>query len=167
VRGEEMIRRAVRTVGSVASGTVFVATGARRQRLPGTARTVCIADSPPGRGPLGGIAAALGRTRADGIVVLGCDLPLVRAATLGRVARAGLAAGRPAAVRSARGWEPLVAYWPRAVYKQVRAALWARASAPHELLEQLGAIAIVGVEPEELLNVNTRADLERAAKSSR
>jgi molybdopterin-guanine dinucleotide biosynthesis protein A len=161
-RGQELVRRAVRTLGQVASGTIYVATGPRVERLPGTAATVCIADSPPGRGPLGGIAAALARTRAAGVLVLGCDLPLVSAATLGRVARAGVLCGRAAAVRGPRGWEPLVAYWPSAVYKQVRAALWNGALAPHELLERLGAIAVVGVDPTELSNLNTRAELEAA-----
>jgi molybdopterin-guanine dinucleotide biosynthesis protein A len=156
-----MVRRAVSTVRCAVNGTVYVATGARPQRLPGTAGAVCIADWPPGRGPLGGIAAALARTHAAGVLVLGCDLPLVGRATLLRVAAAGLASGRAAAVRSARGWEPLVAYWPRAVYKQVRNALWSGAWAPYALLDRLGALSVTGVDPRELVNVNTRADLAR------
>jgi molybdopterin-guanine dinucleotide biosynthesis protein A len=161
--GQELVRRAVRTLASVAGPTLYVATGARPERLPGTAGAVCIADSPPGCGPLGGIAAALARTRAPGILALGCDLPLVRAATLERVLQAGLGAGRPAAVRGPHGWEPLIAYWPRAMYKQVRAALWLHVWALHELLERTGAAAVVGVDPAELVNVNTRADLAQAA----
>ena len=66
-------------------------------------------------------------------------------------------------MRSLRGWEPLVAYWPRRVYKQVRAAITAGRLAPHVLLESLGAVAVTGVDSAELINVNTRADLERAA----
>jgi molybdopterin-guanine dinucleotide biosynthesis protein A len=162
LRGEELIRRAVRTLRAAVGGAVFVATGRKRERLPGTARAVVIVDEPPGRGPLGGIAAALRRAHV-GVVVLGCDLPFVRPTTLERVAAAGLAAGRPAAVRSARGWEPLVAYWPAPVYKHVRAALEQGALAPHELLDRLGAVAVTGVAPGELHNVNTREDLQRAA----
>jgi molybdopterin-guanine dinucleotide biosynthesis protein A len=161
VGGEEMIRRAVRTLRAVVGGTVFVATGAKRERLPGTARAVVVVDEPSGRGPLGGIAAALRRSRI-GVVVLGCDLPFVRPATLARVAAAGLAAHRPAAVRSARGWEPLVAYWPVPVYKHVRAALEQGALAPHELLDRLGAVAVTGIAAGELHNVNTREDFQRA-----
>lgn len=162
---EELIRRAVRRLATLATGTVFVATGPRRERLPGTAGAVVIADAPAGRGPLGGIAAGLERS-SHGLLVLGCDLPLVSLATLSRVASAGRATDRPAAVRSARGWEPLVAYWPRRVYKQVRAAIDAGRLAPHALLDALAAVAVAGVRPAELSNVNTRDDLARAAAES-
>lgn len=163
---EELIRRAVAKVGAVVTGTVYVATGPRRERLPGTGRAVVIRDAPPGRGPMGGIAAALERS-VNGVLVLGCDLPLLSNATLVRVVRAAKAADRPAAVRSMRGWEPLVAYWPRSVYKQVRAAIAAGRLAPHALLDSLGAVAVTGLDPEELINVNTRADLERALATTR
>jgi molybdopterin-guanine dinucleotide biosynthesis protein A len=100
-------------------------------------------------------------------VALGCDLPLVRVSTLQRVARAGMAVDRPAAVYGPCGWEPLVAYWPRAVYNQLRAALACRQLALHELLDRLGAVAVTGVERSELCNVNTPADLEKAAKATK
>jgi molybdopterin-guanine dinucleotide biosynthesis protein A len=163
--GEELVRRAIRTLGSVVSGTLFVATGRRRERLPGSARAVVLIDVPPGRGPLGGIAAALERS-AHGLIVLGCDLPLVTPATLLRLARSGQAASRPAAVLAGNGWEPLVAYWPRGVYKHVRAALSAGRLAPHALLDALGTVPVCGVRPGELHNLNTTADLERAAAES-
>ena len=159
---EELVRRAVGKVSGLVNGTVFVATGPRREHLPGTGRAVVIADSPPGRGPLGGIAAALERS-ANGVLVLGCDLPLVSAATLRRVVLAAAAADNAAAVRSRTGWEPLVAYWPRRVYRLVRAAIAAGRLAPHALLDSLGAVAVAGVRPLELINVNTPADFERAA----
>jgi molybdopterin-guanine dinucleotide biosynthesis protein A len=165
-RGEELVRRAVATLAQVADGVLFVATGPRRERLPGTAAAVCIADAPPHRGPLGGIAAALERTRGAGIVVLACDLPLVRPQTLREVVRVGRSADRPAAVRSAGGWEPLIAYWPRWVYKLVRAALWRGSLAPHQLLDRLGALGVGGVDPVELRNVNTPADLDKASSAS-
>ena len=163
---EELIRRAVKKVSGVVTGTVFVATGPRREHLPGTGRTVVITDSPPGRGPMGGIAAALERS-ATGVLVLGCDLPLVSPATLVRVLRAAQVTNAPVAVRSMRGWEPLVAYWPRRVYKLVRAAITAGRLAPHTLLDSLGTVPVTGLDPAELINVNTRADLERAVAESR
>ncbi len=158
IGGETLVARAVRKVRAVVDGVVFVATGPAREHLRGTRRAIVIRDEPPGRGPLGGIAAALERARA-GVLVLACDLPDVRTATLARVAATGRACGRPAAVRTRRGWEPLVSYWPRATYTEVRAALGAGLSAPHALLERLGAAAVEGVDLRELRNVNRPGDL--------
>jgi molybdopterin-guanine dinucleotide biosynthesis protein A len=159
VGGQELVRRAVSKVLRAVSGTVFVATGTRAERLPGTARAIVIRDAPPNRGPLGGIAAGLERTTV-GIVVLACDLPFVRPQTLHAVAASGRRAGRPAAVRRLAGWEPLVAYYPRSVLKDVRAAIHQGALAPHRLLEKLGAVPVAANDDEEFRNINTTADLE-------
>ncbi|RMF21349.1 MAG: molybdenum cofactor guanylyltransferase, partial [Deltaproteobacteria bacterium] len=152
---------ALSRLAPVVSGSLFVATGAERVALPGCSRAIVVADDPPGRGPLGGIAAALWRSRT-GVLALACDLPLVTPATLERVLRAGLAADRPAALRSRRGWEPLVAYYPRWVLPRVVAALDRKSIAPRVLLDRLGAVAVRPRSEDEVLNVNTPEDLARA-----
>ena len=154
---DELVRNAVRRVRQAVDGRVFVATGRRRERLPGTASTIVVADRPAGKGPLGGIAAAL-ELAAVGVVVLACDVPRVRPATLRRLAAVGRRLDRPVAVRGGRGWEPLVAYYPAWMLNHVRAAIRAGALAPHRLLDACAAVALAA-SPQELGNVNTTADL--------
>jgi molybdopterin-guanine dinucleotide biosynthesis protein A len=159
--GRPLLAHAVATMRAViGGGTLFIATGARRVRLPGAGSAVLLADLPPGHGPLGGIVAALGRARV-GVVVLACDVPALRSRTLARVVAAGRAADRPAAAHGPRGWEPLVAYYPRWVLHQARAAISHGVWAPHRLLERLGAIPVEVVDRCELANVNRPSDLAR------
>jgi len=157
--GEPLSARAMRKLAQVVgTGTIFVATGAVRERLPGTAGAVIVADEPPGKGPLGGIVAALARSRV-GVLVLACDVPRVRAATLTRVAAVGARLDRPAAVCTSRGWEPLVAYYPSRVFNHVRAAISGGMLAPHVLLDRLDAIPVRVADRSELANINRPGDL--------
>jgi molybdopterin-guanine dinucleotide biosynthesis protein A len=158
VGDEPMVARAARTLRMAANGTIFVATGERRELLPGTAQGTILRDEPPGSGPLGGIAAALART-STGVLVLACDLPFVKASLLRTVALAGLRLRRPSAARTARGWEPLVAYYPREALNDVRAAISQGRLALHELLDRLRAVP-VAAGGEQLRNVNRREDLD-------
>ncbi len=157
--GRPLIVHAVRMVrGAVGRGALFVATGPRRERLPYLGSVIVIADQPPGHGPLGGIAAGLARVRV-GVVVVACDVPALRAQTLERVMAAGRCADRPAALFGPRGWEPLIAYYPRWVLHHARAALSHGVWAPHLLLERLGAVRVPALDPGELANVNWPGDL--------
>ncbi len=162
-RGKPLVQHALEKLARVVSGALYVATGQRGAWLPGCQRAIVLRDEPPGRGPLGGLAAALWRART-GVLVLACDLPLVSQGTLEQVMRVGLASGRPAAVRSRRGWEPLIAYYPRSLLPLVHAALDRRAAGPQELLERAGAVAVPVRSEQEVLNVNTPEDLAAAAE---
>ncbi len=88
----------------------------------------------------------------------------MRAGTIVRVAAAGVAAARPAAVRTARGWEPLIAYYPSSASNHVEAALSHGRRAPHTMLDRAGAVAVRVSDRSELVNVNTPADLAVAAQ---
>jgi molybdopterin-guanine dinucleotide biosynthesis protein A len=158
--GETLVGRAVRKLTQAGASTVYVATGPRVERLAGASAAVAICDEPPGCGPLGGIHAALLRTQS-GVLVLAADLPLASVATLANLARTGAAHARPVALRSAAGWEPLFAYYPRSVLNDVRAAINQGAYAPQKLLDRLGAVSIAAPSPSETANVNTQEDLER------
>jgi len=157
--GEELVRRAARTLLQVSDGTLFVAGGVSGWRLPLVQAAVCVADQRPGCGPLAGIAGALARCRV-GVAVLACDLPRLRFSTLAAVRECGLSRGRAAALWGPRGWEPLVSYWPRSVFHDVGAALNQGMLSPQRLLSRLGAIPVRAGGPEELANVNRVEDLQ-------
>ena len=154
-----LVGTAVSKLRSVVAGEIYVATGACAERLAGAAGAVAVRDEPPGRGPLGGIAAGMLRARF-GLLVLAPDVPLVRIATLAHIRQIGVECGRPVALRSAAGWEPLVAFYPRAIFHDIRAAIQVGMLAPHKLLDRLGAIG-VAADPKEVTNVNRTEDLAR------
>ena len=163
--GETLAGRAVRKLAFTGASTVFIATGTRVERLPGASRAVALRDEPPGCGPLGGICAALLRSRFD-VLVLAVDLPLIGVRTLRNLVQLGQGRSCPVALRSARGWEPLVAYYPRTVLNDVRAAIQQGSYAPHKLLARLGAISIAPASKSETLNVNTPEDLNSALRKA-
>lgn len=165
IDGHGMAALAYSKLAAVVDGTIFVATGARRETLAGLERAVAIVDEAPGRGPLGGLSAALLRSR-DGVLVIACDLPNLRRSTLERLTRAARGGDRPVALRGPQGWEPLVAWYPRSALHTVRLALRSSRPAPFLVLERLGALALPVVDASEVLNVNTRSDLA-AARAAR
>ena len=117
--------------------------------------------------PLTGIVAALRSARGRPVVAVGCDLPFVTAELI-----ADLAARTGAVVVAETGGRthPLLARWDPAVIPELESAL--AAGAPlHETAAELGAVRVGEDElrrfgdPERLLlNVNTPAELQRAAK---
>lgn len=163
--GEELVRRAYEKLASVVDGTVYVGTGSERTVLPGLARATVVVDQVHDRGPLAGIASALLSAR-DGILVLACDLPLVRRTTLASLARMARGSDRPVALRGPEGWEPLIAWYPRSSLDTIRQVLRSPRPAPHVVLERLGARAVPVLDTSELINVNTPDDLAAAAASS-
>lgn len=164
--GEQMIDSACRRVAAAIDGRLITVTGRRAEPLVGTWRGIVCADEIPDCGPLGGLAAGLVHSEF-GAVVLAVDCPRVTVSTLEQLAAIGRRTGRVAAVKLGRRWEPLVAFYPRSVLNDVRAALSEGKRAPHRLLEQWRAIAVETVDPSELVNINTREDLgENSARHS-
>ena len=100
------------------------------------------------------------------MLVLACDLPLVRVSTLERLVRAANWGHRPAALRSGAGWEPLIAWYPRSALHVVEHELRSAKPAPYSVLERLGAVALPVMDVGEVINVNTRSDLA-AARAAR
>jgi molybdopterin-guanine dinucleotide biosynthesis protein A len=159
--GQALARTACQKLSQVIDGTVFAATGARRDTLPGLECAILLVDEVHERGPLGGIAAGLRRARS-GVLVLACDLPLVRVRTLERLIRVARNTNRAVALRGPRGWEPLVAWYPVAALETIRTVLKSSRPAPFLVLERLGAAALPVHDATELANVNTPADLAEA-----
>lgn len=132
-----------------------------------------VGDVPGGGGPLAGLVAALEHARsrgAAGSLVLACDLPLVDAGLVGALVRAWSGEAVVAPERSGR-LQPLCALWSVSALHEARTAL---ASDDRSVLGVAGRLDVRVVEeavwrartsaPDPLLNVNTPADLARAAQ---
>ena len=125
------------------------------------------ADLLPGRGPLGGVFTALEVAEGDPVLVVGCDLPFLDAGLLARlVARSDRADG--AWIVTARGVEPLVACYHRAVRDRVLERLRAGALKLADLGTALSMVRVDEAEVAEfgpsarlLTNLNTPEDYGR------
>jgi molybdopterin-guanine dinucleotide biosynthesis protein A len=155
-----MVRRAVETMGSVTDDVVVVSP----DPVP-EAGVPVVVDRSPGRGPLGGLEAALHEAAArgrEGVLLLACDLPLVRPPLLETVA--GALAGAPAVAprREGGGIEPLCAAYALEVLEAVVRRLSSSDLSLHALFREVGG-RIIGAELpagsyKALLNVNTPED---------
>jgi molybdopterin-guanine dinucleotide biosynthesis protein A len=132
-----------------------------------------LADARGGGGPLAGLVAALehAETRgAPGCLVLACDLPLVDADLMGTLVDAWDAEDLVVPERAGR-LQPLCALWSVAALPAARAALSSDDRSVAGVVARL-AVRVVDepswrartTAPDPLLNVNTQADLERAAE---
>lgn len=123
-----------------------------------------VLDAEPGLGPLGGLAAVLGAITAPHLVLLAVDLPAMTTAFL-RSLLAGRKTGRGVVPRSAAGWEPLAAIYPREILPLARSHLAHRTLAMHRLIEagvtagMLQEVSVPGDALELFRNVNTPRDL--------
>jgi molybdopterin-guanine dinucleotide biosynthesis protein A len=121
-----------------------------------------VADHPAaGRGPMGGVAAALRRGGSSGasiVVVLACDLPDATPEGIGAVVAAlGAAPDALVAVPVVGGrWEPLHAAWRVAALDGLVADAQ---PAVHRVIAALPHVEVAGLDPAWLRNVNTPADL--------
>jgi molybdopterin-guanine dinucleotide biosynthesis protein A len=127
-------------------------------------------DALPRCGPLGGIMTALSTTRAQAVLFLACDMPLVSTALLRRLLRASRSGACPVfSVQQKRIGFPLVL--PRAGLVCIDAQIARRAFSVQGLAEALKAKAVrVASNSPELLNVNTpgeKIEAERWLQSAR
>ena len=163
VGGEPMVRRVADALREVAADVVIVSSRA----VPGVSDLAVIPDRVEGRGPLGGLHAALceaGERGLDGVLLVGCDLPLVSPELLALVAEAAREA--PAAAPSrVGGVEPVCAAYRLEVLPAVERRLDAADRSLHGLFSEVGGVVLElgdGVATDALLNVNTRGDRDRA-----
>jgi molybdopterin-guanine dinucleotide biosynthesis protein A len=158
IAGATLAERALALLRGAAGGDLFVAgDGAFDHPVD----AIFLRDAAANAGPLGGILAALARSRF-GVLVLPCDAPFVRADTLATLARLGLRRGTTVCVRSPRGVEPLVAFYPRSALPILAGGLREGTKALHRLIPRLGASFVVASDARELHNVNRPGDYELA-----
>ena len=122
-----------------------------------------LADQPAGRGPLGGIAAALGHFggRCDATILLACDLPGVGAGAVRRL-REAFEAGEARVVVAETGdsfWHPLCSVVHNGILDDVAAAIAQGELGVGRLWRRLGAAPVHFDDEAALFNVNTPEDL--------
>jgi molybdenum cofactor guanylyltransferase len=125
-----------------------------------------VADRVPGKGPLGGLDAALAAARAEDVIVIACDMPFVSADFLRFLTT--LTPGYDVVVpQTARGYHPLCAVYARRCAEPVARRLAAGQLTMIGLLEELRARVVLAEEiaafgdPDRLLsNLNTPAEFD-------
>ena len=110
--GEPLVLRSTRLARELGFTPVLVgAADAYRTLLPDL---TCLADAPSGIGPLGGLMALLRWAGASPAIALACDMPMISAELLARLA-AHPSRAQVLAARGASGlWEPLCARYSSA-----------------------------------------------------
>jgi molybdopterin-guanine dinucleotide biosynthesis protein A len=126
-------------------------------------------DRLPGKGPLGGIHAALSRSRFPYTFCIACDMPLARSGVIAYLCREA-PAWDVVVPRLRGGYEPLHAVYGRQVLARIEAMLREDRLKVDGLFE---AVRVRVVTEEELVsldpalvgftNINTAEDLARAA----
>jgi molybdopterin-guanine dinucleotide biosynthesis protein A len=134
-RGRALVDHVARQVAEAAGSVVLVGHPERYAHLP----YALIADEYPGRGPLAGIHAALGASRADWNLVVACDMPGLTAPFLRQLlARAEAGAADCVAARSPAGLpEPLCAVYHRRCRDSL--AAWLEADRPNKAADWLAS----------------------------
>ncbi len=152
-RGEPLVRRAARVLGEVCSRVVVAG---RVDGLEPDPQVTLIPDRVPGLGPLGGLHTALVELRHEvgdaaggddgeaGVLLLGCDMPLVGPALVRAVAWVGATCGRAAAAPAGENvrFEPLCAWYGLACLPEVEARLRGPDRSLRGLLDAVDAYSI-------------------------
>lgn len=158
--GTTLLGHQVDTLRTLAAAELLVSVRADSRVSLGGVRMVV--DEIADQGPLGGLVSLLTAIETSHLVVIPIDVPGVTGAVL----RALLQASTPgcgAAVKTQRGWEPLVAVYPKELLPSLRERLVSDRRALQPMLdaaETLGRMrALHGFEEHFFQNLNTPADL--------
>lgn len=113
-------------------------------------------DTPPGVGPLGGLAALLTYAGERRAIAVACDMPFLTPADIDCL----LAAGTTAAPRRDGRWEPLCAiYEPRRALPMIRRRIASGEHSLQALLEELAPVP-VSIPPSHLDDWDRPEDIE-------
>ena len=123
-----------------------------------------VADDPPSRGPLSGLAASLAQTRTNHLLALAIDMPFMTEKYL-RFLCSQIEPGRGVIAKIEDRFEPLAAIYPREKLASVQSALSGTDFSLQTLASRLAAVGklqVVPVTSQErklFLSVNEQADL--------
>ncbi|HRQ90085.1 MAG TPA: molybdenum cofactor guanylyltransferase, partial [Bacteroidia bacterium] len=107
--GQPLYVRQLRKLAALGPERLWLSTHAGQSFPAVMEGVVRLVDQQPDLGPLGGLREALAASRAERVLVLAVDLPRMETAFLHRL----LAAEGGAVPKTANGWEPLAAVYPR------------------------------------------------------
>jgi molybdopterin-guanine dinucleotide biosynthesis protein A len=155
-RGAPLAVHVAQIVQKAAGSVTLVGRG---ERLAGLGLPT-IEDKHPGRGPLGGIHAALSSTTSPWSLIVACDMPLLEAGFLETLlAAAERERCHAAMARNREGLaEPLCAVYHRDCLPTVEAALETGKLKITAALEPLRVVYVDPADPRWLANANTPAD---------
>jgi len=146
------------------SRRVLVISGDNSYQLPPEVKVY--PDLIPGRGPLGGIHTALFYSATPYLATLPCDMPLLNVRVY-QMLNDYLKAGQPVVAVSEKGWEPLVALWPREALPIIEAHLLSGQLSLRSVLSDLQVVEVLlprlltPYDPDIFFNINTKNDLEK------
>ncbi len=161
--GEPLWQRQLATLRELDVSTVLIS--GKRDGPYANGGVEVVEDVVPDLGPLGGLKALLDRCERDWLVVLGIDLPDIRADFLRMLMTTATRLGKGCVPKSPRGYEPLAAVYPRTLVPLVCECLdGPDRSMQHLLRVAESRILIVThqLTPEEVVgfrNVNSPGDL--------
>ncbi len=165
-RGKPLWQKQLETLRELRPAEIFVS--ARSDPLWRPTDVKFVADHPPSRGPLSGLAACLAQARAGHLLVLAIDLPLMTPQYL-RFLWGQVAAGCGAVPQVARCRpEPLAAIYPRESAADFQRALAGNDFSLQTLISHLhavGKLRLIPVSDEEqtlFRNLNEPGDLAPA-----
>jgi molybdenum cofactor guanylyltransferase len=170
LQGRKLVERALEVARSVTSCVSIVGDASKFASFGPV-----VEDIFPGCGPLGGIHAALRRSKNDLNLILAVDLPFVSAELLHYLVRR--AGESPTALvtvpRTSQGWQPLCAVYRRKFQDLAEPSLRAGRYRIDALFDQKRTQVITGEEllaaglsADRFTNVNTPGDLAAARENS-
>lgn len=162
IAGEPLWARQLRVLREVGPEAVAVSARARPAWCPREMEVIL--DGEPSRGPLSGVAAALGGMRTSHLLVLAVDLPRMTAEQLRKICRQARPGCGVVPVRQER-FEPLCAVYPKAAAALAVEAVKGDDVSLQSFVRRLqgeGMMQTIVVSPEEeelYRNVNRLEDL--------
>jgi molybdopterin-guanine dinucleotide biosynthesis protein A len=169
---EPLICRQLRVMKPICSELILVAKEPR-QFLPVVDRSVrIITDYYPGKGPLGGMHAALSLARHDDVWVVACDMPFVSAEAAELMLARKRTSGRMAVIPFIGGsLRPLHGIYDRSCVEAILFAMGRKLYPMRSFLEKIPYERVDGSEFRKagintlfFLNVNTPEEYERALR---
>lgn len=130
---------------------------------------VHLADIHPDEGPLGGIITALRWSPQDLIVVLACDMPFIDVSVVTGLATEAVAdPGAAVVLAQVEGRaQPLTAVWRRSLaLEELERGFTEGIRAPRLLLDRLVCRSVLALDPDRLVDIDSREDIERYAPIS-
>jgi molybdopterin-guanine dinucleotide biosynthesis protein A len=123
-----------------------------------------VADDPPSRGPMSGLAAALAKMRAKHLLALAIDMPFITEEYL-KFLYSVVEPGRGVIAKTEDRFEPLAAIYPQAALADIQRTLTGNDFSLQTMASRLiadGKLRVISVPPHDknlFLNLNEPADM--------